>query len=150
MLLAAGCGESGPRTLGPVAKHEHTPPHGGTVVVLGDELYHLELVHEPTAGRLIAYVLDGHLENFVRVAAAGFEVTAKVGTESRPMEFTARANTETGERVGDTAQFESQADWLKGRAEFDAVLKSLTIRGKDFKDVAFNFPRGNDNDRPEH
>ena len=93
------------------AKHEHHAPHDGTAIVLGKEEYHLEFVLDAAAGKLTAYALDGELENFIRVKALGFEVVATVGTEKKPLTFQAIANPATGETVGDTSQFEAQADW---------------------------------------
>ena len=127
-------------------KHEHIPPHGGTPIVLGDEEYHLELVLDPTVGKLQAYVLDGHLESFVRLSVESFEVSAKLPNKSETLLFRAVTTTATGEKVGDTALFEAQADWLKSVTTFDAVLKALTVRGKQYANVAFNFPKGNDPD----
>jgi hypothetical protein len=56
------------------------------------------------------------------------------------------ANPATGETVGDTSLFEGQADWLKTAREFDATLKTITVRGTTFAEVKFNFPKGNDKD----
>ena len=57
------------------------------------------------------------------------------------------ADPATGETVGDTALFETQADWLKTVKDFDGTLKkTITIRGTTFADVKFNFPKGNDKD----
>ncbi|MBM3877718.1 MAG: hypothetical protein FJ386_13555 [Verrucomicrobia bacterium] len=57
-------------------KHEHTPPHGGPPVVLGEEEYHLEFVRDAAAGKLQCYLMDGHMDKFVRIAAPAIEVTA--------------------------------------------------------------------------
>jgi hypothetical protein len=130
----------------PVAKHEHHPPHGGTAIVLGNETYHLELVLDAGTGRLTAYVLDGEMENFVRVKAPAIEIVATVGAESHPLTLRAMANAATGETVGDTSQFEANAGWLKTAATFDGRLVALEIRGTKFENVAFNFPKGNDRD----
>ena len=128
------------------AKHEHKAPHGGTPVVLGAEVYHLELVRDPAAGRLTAYVLDGEMENFIRVKTPSFTVAVGAGAAKRTLIFRAIANSATGETVGDTSQFEAEADWLKTEGSFDATLDALEIRGTKFENVAFNFPKGNDND----
>jgi hypothetical protein len=150
VLLAwpAGCARQSPAPPAgpPAAKHEHRPPHGGTPVVLGDELYHVELVLDPAAGRLQAYVCDGELETFIRVAQPSLEITATLHGQPRTLVLPAVANPATGETVGDTALFEAQADWLKAATLFDATLHQLTIRGTTFSDVKFNFPRGNDRD----
>jgi hypothetical protein len=119
-------------------------------VVLGDEAYHLEFVSDAANGKLQAFVLDGEMENFVRSAAASFEVTATINNEKRSLVFQAVADPATGEKVGDTALFEAQADWLKTTPKFDAVLTSLTIRGSAFVAVPFNFPLGNDHDELAH
>ena len=134
------------RQIAAPVKHQHIAPHSGTPVVLGAEIYHLELVLDAPAGRLSAYVMDGELENFIRVTASSFEVVATVNGEKRPLAFRAVANPATGESVGDTAQFEAEAGWLKNTPTFDAVLASLTIKGTAFAAVAFNFPKGNDKD----
>jgi hypothetical protein len=130
----------------PAAQHEHHAPHGGTPVVLGHEACHLELVRDATAGTLTAYVLDGELEEFIRVKAASFEVVATLAGAQQLLTFRAAANAATGETVGNTSQFEAQADWLKTTPAFDATLVRLDIRGTSFTSVPFNFPRGNDRD----
>src|SRR3954463_15880960 len=75
------------------AKHEHTPPHGGTPVVLGAEAYHLELVRDASAGKLQAFVFDGELENFIRCSVPSFQVVAIVGGQPQTIVFRAVANT---------------------------------------------------------
>ena len=150
LLLSAGCSKPDAPAPGAssqaAAKHEHKAPHNGTPVVLGHEAYHLELVRDAATGALSAYVLDGEMENFIRVKAPSFEVTATVAGEKRTLAFRAVANPVTGETVGDTSQFDAQADWLKTTGTFDAVLATLEIRGTPFANVAFNFPKGNDKD----
>ncbi|HWF17996.1 MAG TPA: hypothetical protein VG754_01945 [Verrucomicrobiae bacterium] len=153
MLLAfacgclTGCGDSNPtKPPSTVAKHEHKPPHGGTPVVLGDEEYHVELVLDAPAGKLDAYVFDGELENFVRSTAPEFQVLAKLPSGGQTLVFKPIPNSATGETVGDTSLFETQADWLKKETNFDAVLKQITVRGKSYENVEFNFPKGNDKD----
>lgn len=113
-------------------------------MVLGHEEYHLELVRDATSGKLTAYVLDGEMEDFIRVKAPAFEVEANMGGEKRPLTFHAVANTATGEIVGDTSCFEAQADWLKTNTNFDGTLVMLKIKNATFLKVAFNFPKGND------
>ena len=127
-------------------RHEHRPPHGGTPVVLGDEVYHVELVRDADTGRLQAFVFDGELENFVRSTAPSLSIATVIEGTPRTLVLQAVANPATGETVGDTAQFETQADWLKTTAQFDGVLQNITIRGTTFTAVKFNFPKGNDKD----
>src|SRR4051812_4497639 len=128
------------------AKHEHQAPHSGTPVVLGNEAFHLELVRDAASGTLQAYVLDGEMENFIRINAAAVEIVATVNGAPQTLALKPVANLTTGETVTDTSLFEAKADWLKTTAQFDATLKSITIRGTTFSEVKFNFPKGNDKD----
>ena len=131
----AGAGKS--------AGHTHTAPHGGSLFELGEHAYSLELVREAGEGKLIAYLLDGHAEQFIRIKATAFDATATVGGEHRPITFKAVANTATGETAGDTSQFEAEADWLKTTATFDLTLPHLEIRGNVYTNITLNFPKGN-------
>ena len=129
-------------------RHEHKPPHHGTPVVLGKEEYHVELVLDASAGRLQAYIMDGELENFVRVPADSFAVAAMLGGKEEVLMFKAVTNNATGEKVGDTSLFEAQADWLKTNATFDGVLRQLNVHGTTYRNITFNFPKGNETDEP--
>lgn len=141
-----GCSKS--ETAAPaketVKHHEHKPPHGGAPVELGEEENHVEFVADVASGKLQAFVMDGELEKFVRIAAPSLEVTAIISDREEKLIFQPVANNATGETVGDTSLFEAQADWLKTTPTFDAVLKEITVHGKTYTDVAFNFPKGSD------
>jgi len=125
---------------GSLHKHEHHPPHGGTPVMLGDEIYHLEFLLDPAIGQLSAYVLDGEMEDFIRSAAPSFEIVVTLGKEKCPLLLHAVANSATGETVGDRSFFETSAEWLKPAKDFDALLTKLEVRGTTFTNIAFNFP----------
>ena len=145
-LGAGGCGggDTPAKPAEAVHHHEHVPPHGGTAVELGHEEFHVEFVLDAAAGRLTAYVMDGELEQFVRVAVPSFEVVAQVGGAEQVLPFTAVANAATGEKAGDTSQFEAVAAWLKATTNFDATLRELTVRTQTYRAVKFNFPKGNE------
>ena len=149
-LLLAGCDKraSSRGEQIQVHKHEHKPLHHGTPVVLGDEEYHLELVLDPAAGRMQAYVMDGELENFVRIQAQSFNIAARLPGREEILKLIAVPNNATGEKVGDTSLFETQAEWLKKTSSFEAVIKAVEVRGKSYQNVPFNFPKGNDKDKP--
>jgi len=145
LMLTVGCGrESAGRGSSSGHGHVHVAPHGGTAVILGNEIYHLELVRDPAAGKLQAYVMDGHLADFIRIPAGSFEIAARFGGREEILTFKPVANPATGETVGNTSLFEAGADWLKTNADFDGVLRELTIRGSRFENVEFNFPKGNE------
>jgi hypothetical protein len=93
----------------PVHKHEHHPPHGGAPVELGEEEYHVEMVLDAPAGKLQAFVLDGELENFIRIAQPSLEVDAQISGHDEKLIFQPVANSATGEKVGDTSLYEAQS-----------------------------------------
>lgn len=122
------------------AKHAHAAPHGGTLVELGEHAFSLELVRDSAAGKLTAYVLDGHAEDFVRISAPSFAVTATIAGAKQSLTLAAVANAATGEKIGATSQFEVTADSLKNTAAVTGTIDSLTIRDNAFKAVPFTIP----------
>jgi hypothetical protein len=127
-----------------VQAHEHHAPHKGTLVELGEEFSHMEIVLDPASGKITAYALDGEAEKAVRLKQA--EIVIKItGVKDLPsITLKAKASALTGESVGDSSEFTAQSDQLKNVKEFDAVVSDVTIKGKQFKDVKFNFPKGNE------
>lgn len=133
LLTLVGCAKPGGGESG---GHVHKAPHGGTLVEVGDHAYNIELVRDAAAGKLTAYVLDGHAENFVRIKAPSIELIAITGGERKPLTLKAVANSITGETVGDTSQFEAQADWLKSTGVFAGTIPVIEIKGTPFRSVA--------------
>lgn len=129
--------------------HAHDSRHGGTLVVLGDEEYHLELVHNRPEGLLQVYVFDGHIDNFVRLPDEGFDLLAWPDGRETRLRLKAVRTTPEGKAVTETALFEARADWLRGVTRFRARLPELAIRGQRFTDVEFEFPAGNLERPPE-
>lgn len=125
------------------AGHLHKAPHGGTLVVLG-EVANLELLLDPAAGQITAWIVDGCAENAIRLAQPAIEL--RVGKDAAAFDVTLAAteNALTGEKTGDSSQFGGSAPGLKGLARFDGVVKSVTVKGQTFKDVAFRYPEGNE------
>lgn len=142
MAVAGGCGKSESHDDHDHGKlHVHVAPHGGVLIELGEHEANLELLRDAGAGRLTAYVLDGHAENFLRIASAGFAMTAKVGGRDEVLAFKPVANPATGEKVGDTSQYEAQADWLKTTGTFEGVITELAVRTKTYQNVKVRFAK---------
>jgi hypothetical protein len=118
------------------AGHQHKAPHGGTLIELGEHAYTVELLRDRDAGKLTAWVLDGHAENFVRITSPALELIAMPGGKFTPLSLQPVANTSTGEKIGDTSQFEIQADWLKTASGFAGIL-TIEIRGKTYEQVPY-------------
>lgn len=121
--------------------HQHVAPHGGAAVVLGEELYHLEFVLDEVTRELHCYVLDGHMENFVRIKATVIPIAFEDGSV---LQLDAVASRATGEAVGDSAHFKASVEWAATRKNFAAVLKELTVKGNRFDNVPFRYPEGNE------
>ena len=139
VALLSACGkksESGEKQGG----HVHTAPHGGTLVELGEHAYAVELLRDRTAGKLMVWILDAHAENFVRIKSPTIELVAMPGGKFTPLSLAAVANAATGETVGDTSQFEVQADWLKTADDFAGII-TVEIRGTKFEKVGYEISK---------
>jgi len=132
--------------------HEHKAPHGGTLVELGEEFAHLEISLDAKTGELTAYVLDGEAENPIRLTDKSIDLSieniAPKNAAKQPLAIAlnAVASALTGEKVGDTSEFSATVEALKGATGFDATIAKLTIKGKTFEMVKFNFPKGNEDE----
>jgi hypothetical protein len=128
--------------------HHHEAPNGGTLIALGDHFAHLELVLDKATGKLTGYVLDGEAEKALRIKQDGISIEARLGegasATSQSLTLNAVDNVLTGEKVGDTSQFEGTFGSLKGVERFQAKVKELTLKGKTLRDVEFKFPEGNE------
>jgi hypothetical protein len=158
-LVLSGCRSSSTETRAPAATaasgpapsppaeaakkdggHEHSAPHGGALVELGEEFAHVEIALDAATGKLTAYALDGEAEKAVRVKQSEIEIAVK--NPAFTIKLGGVANALTGETAGDTSEFSCESDRLKGAANFDGVIKTISIKGKQFKDVKFDFPDG--------
>ena len=145
LAFSAGCGE---RERAASGGHRHESPHGGTAVELGNHEAHLDVVLDSVVGKLTAYVMDAHAENFIRIPMESFEIIAKLPAGETTLVLKAAANTASGEKAGDTSQFEAQADALKGVVGFDAELKELTVRGKTYSKIPFHVGKAGADKKP--
>lgn len=156
LLLLSGCGRPGPASSGEAAGagaasgghgHAHTPKYGGVLVEVGSHEFNLEVLVDPVAGKLTLWTLDAHAEAYVRIAAKALEVAAKVNDgPEQSVELRAKANPATGEVEGSSAQFEATAEWLKGAKDVEGVVKSVTLGGKSYTGLKFDWPHGNAGD----
>jgi hypothetical protein len=122
------------------AAHEHSAPHGGLLVELGEEFAHVELVLNRREGALTAYVLDGEAEQPIRLSQLTIDVILDVPIPGSALTFGPVASVLTGEGAGDTSQFVIRHDALRISAPISGRLKALTVRGREFRDVPFTIP----------
>ena len=125
--------------------HHHDPPHGGSLIQLGNEQYHLELVMDQDLTLMRCYVLDGHVEHFIRLAQEEIlcETTLSSGLKTN-LVFQAIASRSTGETVGDTAEFQADLAPLNGENTFEGIIQEVHIQNSSFTKIPFSFPGGNE------
>lgn len=139
LFFSAACSKHSDETKAGQAHHEHQAPHGGTLVELGEHAYAIELLRDRDAGKLTAWILDAHAENFIRLKSPALQLVAMPGGKYTPLSLQAVANPSTGETVGDTSQFETQADWLKTADGFSGIF-TVEIKGTKFEQVPYAVP----------
>lgn len=142
-VLALGCDSKEPERK-PAAPHAHTALHGGTLVDFGGEFAHLELVIDQATGKVTAYILDGEAERPIRLEQKTVRIIATTKTQTIVVDLAAVGNPLTGEKPGDTSQFEGQSTPLKDVPEFECELPDITVKGKSFARTTFRFPAGNE------
>ena len=131
--------------------HHHDPPHGGAMAALGDHFAHIEVVINPTNGKLSVYLLDGEAVHGIRIAAPAVEVEISHrpdhGDPFEPFSLSLEAigNPITGEQPGDTSEFEGKDDRLIGLSHFHVkILSDLELKGQSVSGVEFDYPEGAD------
>jgi len=154
VAIAGFVGCSGKPADKPAAKgghdHDHahgheSGPHKGSLVVLGDEEYHAEVVHNDETHEVTIYLLDGKVEKAVPVELTELAIRGKVGTETK--EFKLPAAPLEGETGGKTSRFSLKDEKLAEAVDtkgstFNFNLKigtkpySATFKGGDEHDHA--------------
>jgi len=124
--------------------HEHHPPHHGTLVELGEEFAHVELLLDSSTGGLTAFVLDGEAENPVEISQPFLLIKAKDKGGSFTVKLKPVASPLTGETAGNTSQFQGSSPRLKGVDKFEGTIIRIKAKGTDFKNVWFLYPEGNE------
>jgi len=120
--------------------HVHVAPHGGTLVEVGEHQFNLEFILNASSGKLTAYLLDAHAENFVRLETQTLEIDVAAPGPARRLILNATANAATGETVGNTSQFEGKVDWLKGATSLTGTVARLDVRGTNFLQIPIVVP----------
>lgn len=140
VLMVAGCGPASPPKAGPggtasKVEHDHSSegPHGGHLIELGDEQYHVELVLDDKAGEVTFYVLDGTAKKAVPIDAA--EVVVNLKHDGKAEQFKIAAKPDAGESTGKSSRFFSADKELAGDLDAEGADAELvlTIGGKQFR-----------------
>ena len=124
--------------------HEHHPPHHGTLVELGEEFAHVELLLDPATGGLTAFVLDGEAENPVKISQPSLQIKVKGKGGAATLKLKPVANALTGETASNTSQYQGFSKKLKGLSKFEGSIVRIKAKGTLFNNVWFLYPEGNE------
>lgn len=107
------------------AEHDdHKAPHGGALLEVGEEVAHVELVHDEKAGKVTLYILDKHAKKEVSIKdAPKLNIKSKDGNKQIE---TKGVDAKDGAASKYEATDETlKADPLKGRV-------AVVIEGKNY------------------
>lgn len=119
-----GCGDTKTKDAKSTAKtikdehhaHPEEGPHGGHLIELGNENYHVEIVDDEKAHKVTAYVLDSTAQQAVPIDAT--EITINAVVAGKPTQYKLPAMPQSGETDGKSSRFE-----LADEAMFEGVFE---------------------------
>ena len=95
----------------------------------------MELLLDPSAPSLTAWLLDAEAAGPLRSAQAALEVRLVVDGAPQTVRLDAVARALTGETVGDTSEFRA-TDPLLANARLEGTIARVEVLGAVFEDVA--------------
>lgn len=112
--------------------HPTEGPHHGSLIELGKEEYHAELVHDEEQGTVTIYLLDSEAKNAVPIDAPQLVVNVKY--EGQPRQFNLTPAPDSSDPEGKTSRFVSneQALGIALDAEGSNARLMVTINGKSY------------------
>ena len=157
VLISTGCSNNSTESNSPdstvvmdapppptVDSHAHPTegPHHGTLIELGNEEYHAELVHDEQS--VTIYLLDGSATKATPIDAA--EVTINLVHDDKPEQFKLAANPDANDPVGKSSRFILQSAELVEELEHDhgAEKLSVLIGGKAYRGEIHHDHAGHD------
>lgn len=152
LAMACGCGptdkgstvsmDAPPPATVDVHDHPTEGPHHGTLVELGKEEFHAEVVHAGDA--VTVYILDAHAEKPVPIDAT--DVTINVVHEGKPEQFKLPATPDASDGAGKSSCFAlTDAKLASHMDDHVATPKlSLTISGKAYRGEIHHDHAGHD------
>jgi hypothetical protein len=117
--------------------HPTEGPHHGSLIELGNEEFHAELVHDETS--VTIYILDSAAKIAVPVDAQ--EVAINLVHDGKPEQFKLAAQPDSGDPAGKSSRFVAENKELVEELEHDHGNSKLTvlINGKSYRgDIQHN------------
>lgn len=119
--------------------HAHNPPHGGTMVELGDHAAHAELVFDAGEGKVTLYLLDSSAEGAARSADQEIPLALTFSVENAEQVFEAPLkpveSSLTGEKAGDASEFSSANPAWAGKVLRKAEILKVNLKGQTYERV---------------
>lgn len=113
--------------------HASQGPHGGSIIELGTEDFHAELVHDDEAGNVTIYFLDATAKAAAPIDAP--EVNVNVRHDGEAQQFRLAALSAEEDPQGKSSRFVSTHKDLAGELDHDHAHGQLvvTINGKQYR-----------------
>ncbi|NNJ24858.1 hypothetical protein [Alienimonas chondri] len=130
--------------------HPTKGPHGGSLIELGDEEYHGELVHDVENGQVLIYVLDGAAKEEVMVDAP--EATVNLSHDGERKTFTLAASPPEGGDDGSASLFVSTDPVLGEELDHghDDAKLMIKIDGRAYSGTIRHSEASHDEDHSDH
>jgi hypothetical protein len=113
--------------------HDHPSegPHHGTLIELGNEEYHAELIHDEAL--VTVYILDKTAKQSIPIEAA--DITINLVHDGKPTQFKLAAIPDANDPAGKSSRFSLQDSGLVKELEHDhaAAKLSVLIEGKAYR-----------------
>lgn len=113
--------------------HPTEGPHQGSLIELGNEEYHAELVHDEATGSVTIYVLNAAATEQIPIDSP--EVTINVKHDGKPEQFKLAASPDATDPKGKSSRFVSTDAELGGHLDEEGAEPKLvlSINGKSFR-----------------
>lgn len=133
-LASGGDSQAGsPSGVTPAGDHGHKPgSHGGLLVSLGRDSYHLEAVVEQ-GGTLRLYTLGNDESRVIDIEQQTLKAFVKSGGDTTAEAITLEPVPQDGDPAGRTSQFVGQLPAGRGGGEWDITIPNIVIAGERFR-----------------
>jgi hypothetical protein len=113
--------------------HASLGPHGGTIIEMGTESYHAELVHDEATDAVTVYILDGSVKKAAPIGAVELTVNLKHGDAGEQLKLA--ASPDTGDPEGKSSRFVSDGPELgqELHEHHDSAVLVVKIDGKQYR-----------------
>ncbi len=138
-LAMTGCDGNKSKTVStpppaPVETHLHPAkgPHHGDLIELGNEEFHVEMVHDDAAGAVTIYILDSAAKVAVPIDAT--ELVINLKHDGKPEQFKLMPSADIGDPAGKSSRFTLKDADLAAHIEDAAAAPkmSVNINGKPY------------------